>query len=380
MLIHLDSSAISSALGDDEGSDRSLRCIERLIERHEDGHHILSVTPEDAQRFRSSQAHERLSEHHRNTFLDIQARFADTAYLRGELWRHLVLGIGPRFDGQVDERAVLVNLHRFYALDSSGRAVLLCENATDVDFYLAIGRLAVHHRRWSRKLRLHCDPRSGGGSQLGRELTRIAQEGRIVFAIVDSDRKHPGGAQGGTARAALDAVRYLPAFQHAHVLSTTREAENLVTLDGYQTAFEHLGGRGPLLEKVERLREAALTAPEHQHTDLKRGIRLFQISEKRKDRPEQPMWLGVAQRRGRTECKQPKPCEGEEEQRRCACWVVEPLGEKILEQVVEWLEKALPTAPDEASRLLLRSEGSEAAEIAAKVIAWGCAYPAQLGA
>lgn len=90
-------------------------------------------------------------------------------------------------------------------------------------------------------------------------------------------------------------------------------------------------------------------------------------------------------RRNRDKCSQSEPCA---EEKHCACWVVEPVGEKILEDLVAWLPKAVQERPEETWKLLEldakrendrlageKSDIPEILEIAEKVIAWGCAYP-----
>ncbi len=376
MLIHLHPSAITDVTGECPTSGRSLRCLEHLLLAHRDGLHLVSMDPEDARRLQRSGAFEKMSGEERGTLDRIRATAAELQGLRDELACSMVLGVGVEFDGRVVDlpegrASIQASLHHFDTIMRAAATVLLCENGTDSDFYLALGRLLLAVRRW-RSLRLVCEPRGGGGSQLGEELARIAELGRIVLAIADGDQRCPGGARGSTARGLMEAARGRPAFQHAHVLDA-REIENLVPLDVYRIAFEYLGGRARQLSALALLRP--LSAAELAHADLKDGITLHRIDHRmERGSAEHATWLALARRRGRTQCWRAGGVECSEAGE-CECFVVERLGAAILGDVVRWLVEVGHRLPGRTAERLCLTRGSPLEEIADKVIAWTCASP-----
>lgn len=375
MFIHLSSSAVSAAVENGTESARSLRCMERLLLAHHDGVHLLSVDPEETKRAGWRQFLARLSETARGALSRILGTAPEIAGLRDDLRYSLELGVGADFDGSVHERAhersvIRMGLHHFDDFCRPGRAVLLCENVADADFYLALGRLLLALRSW-RSLNLSCEARGGGGSQLAPELARIAEDGRIVLAIADGDVRCPGGAPGSTPTNLKETARGLPGIQHAHVLPAL-EVENLIPLDAYREVFEHLGNRGSQLSTVSLLK--ALSRAELAHADLKEGITLHQIDHTMKPgAPEHAYWQAVAARRRRTSCwRQEGECQ---ERRECTCYVVEKLGAHVLIDVFNWLRAVGARRPRAVAERLGLTKGSALEEIAENVIAWGCAYP-----
>lgn len=376
MLIHLDASAIADLTGDGPTSGRSLRCLEHLLLAHRDGLHLVSMDPEDARRLQRSEAFEKMSGEERGTLDRIRATAAELQGLRDELVCSMVLGLGAEFDGRVvklpgGRTSIQASLHCFDTFMRAGATVLLCENATDSDFYLALGRLLLALRQW-RNLKLVCEPRGGGGSQVGEEFARIAELGRIVLAIADGDQKCPGGGRGSTARGLLEAARGRPGFQHAHVLDA-REIENLVPLDVYRIAFEYLGGRAPQISALALLRP--LSAIELVHADLKDGITLHRIDHRMEQgSAEHATWFALARRRGRTQCWRPGGVECGAA-RECECFVVERLGGSILGDVVRWLREVGHRVPARTAERLGVAKGSALEEVGDKVLAWTCASP-----
>jgi len=378
MFIHLDSSAISAVIdGPDAG--RSFACIQDLLRAHHKGHHFLSLDPGDTERLALSTAWARLSGDHRECLERIRATALEIESIRNALSHHLVLGVGDGFDGRAIERSdgstvLQASLLRFEGV-AAERAVLLCENMTDADFYRAVAEILRAYRK--SEIALCHDPRGGSGSQIDVAAVHVADEGKILLAIADSDQSSATSARGPTGANLERVMRGRPSYQHAHVLPA-REAENLVPLGAYKRVLEDLGGRAPQLSVLSVLQRALQTREEIHHADFKDGITLHQITQKMKGKPEHATWFAVAARRGVARCQRRQgECERPEE---CECYVVDKLGGRILHDVVEWLRREGMRSPRKTRELFGLSEGSALKEIAEKVIAWGCAYPPQLGA
>lgn len=133
--------------------------------------------------------------------------------------------------------------------------VLGGEYLDDAEWYQWLGRA------WGVRLRsgslvadddLSLDPRLLGGGSAERVIRHEATHGRLVLAIVDSDRDHPGGKLGRTAADALRAVRDLPedaAPAHVEPLRA-RDVENVLPLallevtHGHSNWLEAMARRG----------------------------------------------------------------------------------------------------------------------------------------
>jgi hypothetical protein len=93
-------------------------------------------------------------------------------------------------------------------------AALVGEGEDDVHFFVRLAEDALHHRqqgegapRGLERLRVQFPKRRpGGGDQLARHVKRWVLEDGPILAVVDSDRRRPGGGLGDTAKKARTAV------------------------------------------------------------------------------------------------------------------------------------------------------------------------------
>jgi hypothetical protein len=220
MLIHLDPAAVADAVGGGGTSAQSRRCCENLLRAHHEGHHVVSIAPEDVARFARILPH--LSETARNVLDRLLATALEIEGLRDRLTCYLEAGISAAHDGSVHPRAdggqiILVHLHYFERSVHVLPAVLLGENGVDADFYRALGRLALATQGWGN-IQLACHTQGAGGSQFAAEFTRLAERGQIILAIADSDQMSHDGAVGSTWNGLRKVQEGRPGFQRARVL------------------------------------------------------------------------------------------------------------------------------------------------------------------
>ncbi|HSN99150.1 MAG TPA: hypothetical protein VLS89_12735 [Candidatus Nanopelagicales bacterium] len=373
MLIEIDGSAVEDAVQTSGSQAVSRDCIENLLLAHHDGKHVVYIKPEHVAAL--TPVAEGLSPRARGALRSIKSQQSEIRGLRNRLRWILRVGLGPTFNrGSVTQEgkaAILVPLHDFHDQERLGRAVLLGENLTDAALYLAMGRAFLAFLRW-RTQQLSFTRQGGGGSTTASCFEELVKEGTIVLTIVDSDRKHPDDAVGGTAAKVLSKPR--TALQEVHVLHV-RFAENLLSSAIYVQAFTEQKKEKKLASLTRLMQAEALPspAPWRDHADLKHGIRLFQVRGMAPGSQEAAFWSSVAGALQRGQCQDERtvPCGKVEE---CRCYVTDVLGSDALELAVAWIE---PRDPARNARLLGITRNTPTGDLCEKVLAWGIALAAR---
>jgi hypothetical protein len=373
VLIHIDGSAAADAVSTSVTARRSRACIENLLLAHFEGHHLVSMLPEDAEALRSlawAPREQRALDH-------IDEDYAQIAGIRADATWSLELGLGPAFTGgaldtSTGRHILRAPLHAFERARTTACAVLFGEGPHDAPFFVELALMMRAMRRWDN-VDLACETRLGGGATFATEFTNVANRGQIVIAVADSDKRHPGGGYGATYRNLLAASAGRPAYQRARSLPT-RTAEGLVPLSVYREAFTSPRDRGdPRLGALTRLEQLfrSIPAAARQYAHLKSGITLYQV-ENPKTTAEGDHWRDIAVKSGRDACVRAvrDQCT---EPKQCTCYVVDALGDKALADVVAWLG-ATKSKRSLVSRFALR-EDTDIGALADEVLAFGLALP-----
>lgn len=365
MLICIDASGIEDAAGDGPGAQLSLHAIEHLLRAHGSGKHMIS-TPREAKR---ALKHKGLSSFALATLDRVIADRSQIEALRKDIDAHLVAGVGESFERiaqGADERALRVHLHHFEDFERAARSVLLGEDKNDAELFEMLGRAWLARRGWQMKLAY--DLRPGGGSSIADAFEEAARDGRILFAIADSDVTFPDGPCGQTWLHLRRAAEGRPLFQRAEALPV-RAAENLIPLELYEHALApHLPDeRGHVaIRRLDELRQRPSPRAWQSHADLKEGLKLRKVEEMG-DTSQGRFWGDVAARAGRGSCARERACDDLAD---CACFVVDGLGARALERAVVWMKKQ---PPRRLANLFAFEEAPPIAALAARIVAWGIA-------
>lgn len=216
------------------------------------------------------------------------------------------------------------------------------------------------------------EARGAGGSTFAPEYQSLAERGRILLAVADSDQRHPKGGVGGTLHKLKGEAAARPSYQRARSLPT-RTAEGLVPLRVYREAFTFPRERegDTRLHTLTRLEQLRRSAPDEMslYADFKNGITLHQVDNPKTD-AEGIYWRAIAQSARRDQCTRPtaEHCTKWDE---CRCHVVDSLGEHALAEVLAW-SKSRTSKRDLAARFCL-SQSPALTALADEVLAWGLA-------
>lgn len=105
------------------------------------------------------------------------------------------------------------------------KAILLCEDLTDCNFYMQLTKGQCGNYN------ICADKQTGGGSGLKKKLEDLVQTNAIILAIVDSDKMYPKKKKyGNTAESCLKV--YNNSLPNIYLYVTeTHEAENMIPLE-----------------------------------------------------------------------------------------------------------------------------------------------------
>lgn len=354
MLIHLDPSLIRDAAETTDSAAKSRVVIERALVAHGYGKHLLSFSRGDYKPLRAMR--ELFSERARVALDDAHQRLSDTLGQKKDLSWYLLLGLGTEFDGGAgleNERFVIrADAHRFEDPERLGRTILLGENLTDARLYRVFAEAFTAFQRWRCPLRFELD--GGGGSTIDKEFNERCQDGRIVFAIADSDRRYPDGPEKNTAKNLRQALQNRPAYQRGEVLDV-RSAENLLPLRIYEDALAPHDSEQS--QKLRLLNELHTKLPAHlyawwRHIDLKVGVIDNNLARK-SDENVRAYWTEIL------DCAQ--------------CERINGLGSHCLERAVDWMEQKRDSR--QTANLLFLAPGDSLKDFAGRLAAWGIACP-----
>jgi hypothetical protein len=283
-----------------------------------------------------------------------------------------IVHVARRDDQLAGARTLLrAPIHRFEKVHTTACSALLGENLTDAELFRELGLMLRAVRHWEAVEMIH-EPQGTGGSTFAPAYKQVADRGKILLAIADTDRRHPTSGVGETYRKLEAEASGRPPYQRARALHT-RTAEALVPLPVYLEASQnsHHQGAAPRHGVVARLEQLLRSAPaEMKHfADFKRGITLHQIDNPRSE-AEGAYWRGIAETARRDQCSLPtaRECKKREE---CRCYVVDGLGDHALADVLAWL-KSQRSKKRLAERFGL-SQSPELTALAEEVLAWGLA-------
>jgi hypothetical protein len=338
VLIHVDESGVTEALSAGELAPQSHDAIEHLLSAHCEGSHVLSLRREDTRRLLDAPL--AWSRGARRALLSIHDGHPVIAGLRADIPWSMELGFGAGFEGRPpieeslgDGRTVVrARLDAFDQRRKTARCVLLGEGPNDAPLFIQIGRMMLAARVWEW-LRLELTPRPGGGNTTADVFRVLADEGQIVLAVCDTDRRYPQSGVGGTYHRVDLAARGCPAYQRAQKIHV-RTAEALIPVDVYREVLTSPERRANV-DKLEPLIAADPRVLSCAH--LKDGIKWFQVKRPRSE-PEGAYWRGLAATVSREGCNEPESpeCQTREE---CRCYVVHPLGGAAVSEVVKWLQE-----------------------------------------
>jgi hypothetical protein len=353
VLIHLDPSLIHDAAETTTSAAKSRVVIERALLAHGYGKHLLSFQRSDYKRLQAMR--ELFSERAKVALQDAHQRLDDTLGQKKDLSWYLLLGLGTRFENRAacenGQFVLHADAHAFEDPERLGRTILLGENRTDARLYHALAKAFSAFKGWRQRLGFQLD--GGGGSTIDGEFEERCKDGRIVFAIADSDRRYPAAQEKSTAKNLRKALQNRPAYQHGEVLDV-RAAENLLPLRIYEEALARDSEQS---SKLRSFNELCTMLPAHMHAwwrhiDLKAGVIDNKLAQK-SDENERAYWTEVLDRAERER--------------------IDGLGSHCLEHVVDWMEREWNGR--RIANLLALATDASLNDLAGRLAAWGVACP-----
>jgi hypothetical protein len=357
--------------------------LSNLALAHHEGKHIVSGP--SALLADLADARE-LSQASRDIFRKIKVRHHEAKTLRESVSHYALI---EARDGDIQEnpgegqRCFRVPLEYF---SDSGRVQasrLVAENRNDARVYQRAADAFVS-RATLKGLGARFQIYGGGGSTTAGTLRDHALQGPTA-CIVDADYKWSseegapvkGETAAGATRVAAELAGKTMCIVYA---AQCREIENLLPPSIVMDCFS-VGDRGDFCRACVRASELGLLGggPDVNRVDLKNGLSRKGYEANPPEHPQHRYETRViAEHRDRAArpaggwCGEERRCIGD---KKCECFFFAGVGDGLLAQVADRLEKLTPQKV--AEHLLASGQPHELAwtEIGSLLFAWGCAYP-----
>ncbi|HEV2746567.1 MAG TPA: hypothetical protein VGW34_04625 [Allosphingosinicella sp.] len=225
--------------------------IENLLTSHTQGWHVFAPSREIgtfiAERMRLSDHKAAILRHH------ILARSAELLGQARSTPRVIYCIPDGSGDLGADERCLVVPLSAFTDMEACLKSELLVENARrDGQFYLSLAEAMSGGRG---RLPLRFDVVHGGGNTTADEIERRLPAMRPLLAIVDSDRRSPGGAAGETLQRSQRVMDGVDNPLKTLISLDVRSLENFVPLAAWRRACEGDPDALAAIEALQRVRD-----------------------------------------------------------------------------------------------------------------------------
>lgn len=258
MLIHLHESGSLDITSGSATAERSHEAVEHLLSAHREGSHVVSLRREDARALLDAPLE--WSRGARRALQHIHENHPHIAGLRHDVPLLLELGLGAGFDGNAHDigegrKVIRAPLSAFTRRQNTARCALLGENRTDAALFEQLALMRRSQLRWDHLDVIH-DLQHGGGDTTGIVFSGLADQGRVLLGIGDTDQRYPGSHEGGTFRKLVDAAARRPAYQRARPLHV-RTAEGLIPLPVYRAVLTS----PERLTAVDRIEQLLRSAP-----------------------------------------------------------------------------------------------------------------------
>ncbi len=342
-----------------------LRALEHLFRARFEKKHIVYISPEDFPRISLLG---KLSADAADVAVWTRDRSSEIDGLRKTVACYTVLE--PMGVGKVEiagaQRIIHEDLRHFSDSAFTQRAILLCENKKDSEFYGLMANVLAHKLGLNTIL-ADLDLRGGGGTEIAVEYAQQVSQGYVVLAIADGDRLCPNQPILADSPAGLLlAVPVQHGFQLALHL-TSRNIENVVSDELWWSSLKKDHAK-LITTEFDRYRDLLHDPSWRSHAQLKDdGQRLFEIKALPPGSPCWQQWNKYAVDLNRDRCVRTVPCVVKDD---CKCKVFIGLGDKAHKKVMTWLRTNFRT-PRKSYDLFQWSLAVEP-QIAAMVLAWGC--------
>ncbi|MGD1334223.1 hypothetical protein ACP6H1_17445 [Vibrio harveyi] len=94
---------------------------------------------------------------------------------------------------------ILSSYHYLLKDTFKGKCTFLAEDESDCEFYTLIAN-TVAHKNFGKGITVSLNNLEGGGARTHKKYIKMLNENHFGICIVDNDKKHPSGAEGGTSR------------------------------------------------------------------------------------------------------------------------------------------------------------------------------------
>ncbi|WP_411166894.1 hypothetical protein Aeroheme_01269 [Aeromonas sp. DSM 116730] len=251
--------------------------------------------------------------------------------------------------------------HKFHDFDKAIACSLVSECETDIELYKIIGKY-YSSAKINSSIPLNFKIEDGRGSGTKPIFDRLKNHGCMCLCLIDSDKKHPNGPLGGTAKAFTTHDLIFHGSTLTKIIES-HEAESLLPYKAISSAMYAYSYSASKFDALDLMSTHSKRKPEiKDFIDHKKGIcaEKYTALDKvyGKFWTELPEIIKYAQKKPHG-----KECDAD-------CIVIEGLGDNILAHTLQELQRMTPFKVKESLEPILIPIWDDLGKL---IFSWGCA-------
>ncbi|ALS99311.1 hypothetical protein [Lacimicrobium alkaliphilum] len=229
MIIEIDSSAVGALESSKSNTKQMVELFSDVFTSIGRGNNLFRIKKGDLLKLSKDY---RLSEFHRN-IAKIESNQATFRAALDDAFDFKVKIYHSDFEANLKENDINIDVKNYsdlkqnYEISFLDKPIVVFENLTDNKIYSKIAEWFISSVAHFRGYKVNYDAYPGGGDSTHSVCKELLEEGRIVFSLVDSDKKYPDDQVGKTAKDTIDVFKNV-GFDNAVLVVGVHEVENLI--------------------------------------------------------------------------------------------------------------------------------------------------------
>jgi len=209
-----------------DDSNNKLRALENLFCAYGEGRHVLWMPIELVS---SLMSESRFSEFSKRVLYDLKSTVLETRRIESSFGFHVEIDFVNPYRLESDQGVLNIGYRKVVQSGMLQKAIFLTENLLDAQVYFVGAEVFLVKNRMLAGCQINLDLQPGGGSTTYDLFVKLKAEEKLFLCVIDSDKEHPRGPAGSTAKRFNGEEKGLLGGYYLEVLSH-HEIENLLPI------------------------------------------------------------------------------------------------------------------------------------------------------
>ncbi|WEJ74573.1 hypothetical protein [Pseudomonas sp. PSE14] len=290
---------------------KKIRAIENILISHGECRHAVWMPVDIVQELLSAN---RFSEYAQRILYDLRSSVVETRGIEKNFSFHVEVDFSNAKTLQPSNNKTLIGYSHLVNATTLNKSVFLAENLRDAEIFSLGAESYLFHNQLYRSYGISLERAPGGGNTTFDYFSKLEEESKFFFCIIDSDLKHPKGPIGSTAKRFSETPSGYHEKRFLRILDC-HEIENIIPLQVVRAVTNGEIEKG-LTYRLNRCKE------DRKHPDHKSGLSIDQAIDQ-DDKYNSDHW------------KLYYPHKAKKGQ----TWIIPPLGENLLSHCLKLMSE-----------------------------------------